>query len=35
LFGGGADGTTSAKTDGGLFFDRARACYRAGGVPVG
>jgi hypothetical protein len=35
LFGGGADGTTSARTDGGLFFDRARAYYRAGGVPVG
>ena len=35
LFGGGADGTTTARTDGGLFFDRARAYYRAGGVPVG
>lgn len=35
LFGGGADGTTSARTDGGLFFERARAYYRAGGIPVG
>jgi hypothetical protein len=35
LFGGGADGTTSARTDGGYFFDRARAYYRAGGVPAG
>ncbi len=35
LFGGGADGTTSARTDGGVFFDRARAYLRAGGVPAG
>ena len=35
LFGGGADGTTSARTDGGVFFDRARAYLRAGAVGVG
>ena len=28
LFGGGADGTTSEKTDGGWFFRHARAYYR-------
>ncbi|MDQ6916179.1 MAG: hypothetical protein M3155_10280 [Actinomycetota bacterium] len=30
LFGGGADGTTSPRTDGGYFHARARAYYRAG-----
>ncbi|HEX8053764.1 MAG TPA: hypothetical protein VF517_12295 [Thermoleophilaceae bacterium] len=30
LFGGGADGTTSAKTDGGYFRKRARTYYRTG-----
>jgi hypothetical protein len=30
LFGGGADGTTSPRTDGGYFYGRARAYYRAG-----
>jgi hypothetical protein len=30
LFGGGADGTTSAQTDGGYFYARDRAYYRAG-----
>jgi hypothetical protein len=30
LFGGGADGTTSAYTDGGYFFARDRAYYAAG-----
>jgi hypothetical protein len=29
LFGGGADGTTSAQTDGGYFYARDRAYYRA------
>ena len=29
LFGGGAEGTTSPSTDGGLFFRRARAYYRS------
>jgi len=28
LFGGGADGTTNEKTDGGWFFRHARAYYR-------
>ena len=28
LFGGGADGTTSASTDGGYFYTRARAYYK-------
>ena len=28
LFGGGADGTTSEKTDGGWFLAHARAYYR-------
>jgi hypothetical protein len=32
LFGGGADGTTSPRTDGGYFFARARAYYRAGAL---
>jgi hypothetical protein len=27
LFGGGADGTTSADTDGGYFYKRARKYY--------
>jgi hypothetical protein len=27
LFGGGADGTTSASTDGGYFYARSRAYY--------
>jgi hypothetical protein len=35
LFGGGAEGTTSARTDGGLFFARARDYYRSGAVPAG
>ena len=30
LFGGGADGTTSAATDGGYFDARARAYYKQG-----
>ena len=30
LFGGGADGTTSASTDGGYFYTRDRAYYAAG-----
>ncbi|HEY3543435.1 MAG TPA: hypothetical protein VGK79_12930 [Gaiellaceae bacterium] len=30
LFGGGADGTTSAATDGGYFYARDRAYYAAG-----
>jgi hypothetical protein len=34
LFGGGADGTTSADTDGGFFRAHARAYYRAGPVPL-
>jgi hypothetical protein len=32
LFGGGADGTTSATTDGGYFFARAKAYYAAGAL---
>ena len=32
LFGGGADGTTSATTDGGYFFAHARAYYRQGAI---
>ena len=32
LFGGGADGTTSTKTDGGYFFARARAYYAHGAL---
>jgi hypothetical protein len=32
LFGGGADGTTSAATDGGYFRDRAQAYYRQGAL---
>jgi len=34
LFGGGADGTTSPRTDGGYFLSRARAYYRAGSIPL-
>jgi len=34
LFGGGADGTTSAQTDGGYFFKAARAYYKAGALKV-
>jgi hypothetical protein len=34
LFGGGADGTTTARSDGGYFFARARAYYRAGAAPA-
>src|SRR3954466_5218751 len=32
LFGGGADGTTSANTDGGYFKERVRDYYRRGAV---
>jgi hypothetical protein len=32
LFGGGADGTTSATTDGGYFKERVRRYYRRGAV---
>jgi hypothetical protein len=32
LFGGGADGTTSADTDGGYFKDRVRRYYRQGAL---
>jgi hypothetical protein len=32
LFGGGADGMTSASTDGGYFWSRARAYYARGAV---
>jgi hypothetical protein len=32
LFGGGADGTTSAKTDGGFFYGKAKAYYRRGAL---
>jgi hypothetical protein len=32
LFGGGADGTTGVKTDGGYFGRRAAAYYRGGGA---
>jgi hypothetical protein len=32
LFGGGADGTTSATTDGGYFFARAEAYYAGGAL---
>ena len=34
LFGGGADGTTSAATDGGYFFARARAYYAHGALAL-
>jgi hypothetical protein len=34
LFGGGADGTTSPRTDGGYFFSHARAYYRAGPISL-
>lgn len=34
LFGGGADGTTSAQTDGGYFFAHAAAYYRRGPIPL-
>ena len=34
LFGGGADGTTSAATDGGVFYAKDRAYYRAGPLPL-
>jgi hypothetical protein len=32
LFGGGADGTTSAKTDGGFFYGKAKAYYGRGAL---
>jgi hypothetical protein len=32
LFGGGADGTTSASTDGGVFYAKDRAYYDGGPV---
>ena len=34
LFGGGADGTTSAQTDGGYFFARAFNYYSQGLIPL-
>jgi hypothetical protein len=34
LFGGGADGTTSATTDGGYFFAHARAYYARGALAL-
>jgi hypothetical protein len=34
LFGGGATGTTSPQTDGGLFYRLARAYYRRGTLPL-
>ena len=34
LFGGGADGTTSASTDGGYFDARARAYYKQGALKL-
>ena len=34
LFGGGADGTTSAQTDGGYFFKAAQGYYRAGALKL-
>jgi hypothetical protein len=34
LFGGGADGTTSAATDGGYFYSRARAYYGQGSLEL-
>ena len=34
LFGGGADGTTSADGDGGYFYARTGAYYTAGAVPL-
>jgi len=34
LFGGGADGTTSASGDGGYFYARTAAYYTAGALPL-
>lgn len=34
LFGGGADGTTSAQTDGGYFYKAAQAYYKAGALKL-
>jgi hypothetical protein len=34
LFGGGASGTTSAQTDGGYFFARAKAYYKQGALKL-
>jgi hypothetical protein len=34
LFGGGATGTTSARTDGGYFFARAKAYYARGAIEL-
>ena len=34
MFGGGADGTTSASTDGGYFYKRVRAYYATGALKL-